>query len=223
MPKGQVTPSHLGPPPPRYGDWLGYLFDRPVTERAWYLERYVPFQAPPEELADLVIHTFKAARQDLARFSDDQIAQGLNHIVNGSCGNIVHALTTKPLPKERRADVVMAIADLYRGCFDPRCAPVLGYNDQTGGNGLNATCYMFWDVSPFAAASPGPLLDVLQSALTLSNPACQESALHGLGHHVQTGAQSERAAAIIEAYLRKGAHSPELAHYARLAQSGTII
>ena len=63
-------------------------------------------------------------------------------------------------------------------------------------------------------------LDVMEAVLRLTNPACQESALHGLGHMAH---RSDRALAIIDRFLANPAgQSPELLQYARAARTGCI-
>jgi hypothetical protein len=97
-------------------------------------------------------------------------------------------------------------------------------------NPLNGECYMWWDVCPLQGhpgptteedfilateelVDPGPRVDpyaaeleaeilrVLERTLALDNVACQEAALHGLGHR-----QSKHAAqveSILDAYLQR--------------------
>lgn len=97
-------------------------------------------------------------------------------------------------------------------------------------NPLNGTCYMWWDICPLpypfrtpqARATLSVVLDVLQETLRLPSPACQEGALHGLGH-LQSDAPVE-VQRIIDDYLRQkaGVH-PALRDYARRAQSGSVL
>jgi hypothetical protein len=61
----------------------------------------------------------------------------------------------------------------------------------------------------------------MRETLRLPNPACQESALHGLGHWAH--AYPAFAAATIDAYLAANPTlRPELARYAEAARSGCI-
>lgn len=123
-------------------------------------------------------------------------------------------------------------------------------------NPLNGACYMWWDTCPLhgqAAISaeedfvldseelvdPGPRIDpyaseleaeilkILERTLALDNIACQEAALHGLGHrHYKHPEQVEE---IVDAYLNE--HLPEwpndaegesLRGYALAARRGTV-
>ena len=94
---------------------------------------------------------------------------------------------------------------------------------------LNQVCYMWWDIIPLAASSkprqPDPIheasLAVMRATLRLPNPACQESALHGLGHWAH--AYPEFTAATIDAYLAANPKlRPELVRYAQAARSGCV-
>ena len=61
----------------------------------------------------------------------------------------------------------------------------------------------------------------MEAILGLANPACQESALHGLGHAARQA--PERIGAIIGAFLEREALRPEILAYARSARSGCIL
>jgi hypothetical protein len=156
----------LTPPPPRYDEWLSYLFNRDVTDPAWYhCADTLPFPGASTEIAALFIHTMRNCGRDLARFSNGQVAAGLQHVINPSCGNIVFQLMQKPLPKDAREEVILSLSVLYSNCFTPRCAAVLSHLDQPGANPLNSVCYMFWDVTPLLSGTPRAVLQVLESAL----------------------------------------------------------
>jgi hypothetical protein len=58
--------------------------------------------------------------------------------------------------------------------------------------------------------------------LAISHLACQESALHGLGHWKR--AHPERVQAIIDAFLAKERGLPDvLRHYAKQARAGHVL
>jgi hypothetical protein len=97
-------------------------------------------------------------------------------------------------------------------------------------NPLNGVCYMWWDVCPLQGhagptaeedfilateelVDPGPRVDphaadleaeilgMLERTLTLDNVACQEAALHGLGHrHHKHATQVEQ---IVDGYIQR--------------------
>ena len=62
----------------RYEEWIGFIFDHPVTKSAWYRAIDAPhFEASEEDYAVLIEQTFRYSGRDLARFSDAQVNQGL--------------------------------------------------------------------------------------------------------------------------------------------------
>jgi vesicle coat complex subunit len=89
---------------------------------------------------------------------------------------------------------------------------------------------MLWDVSPLSwweeKRSPereifyNAVIDVLEEALSSNNPACVESALHGLGH-IQSSC-IERVTEVITNYLKKVSVSTQLTTYAKQAILGNV-
>ena len=66
------------------------------------------------------------------------------------------------------------------------------------------------------------IADVMQRCLTLSNPACVESGLHGLGHLATF--LPDIAVPIIDDYLKNGKNRSEaLENYAQMARTGMIL
>ena len=182
-------------------------------------------------MVTLVTHTLENCGTDLARFSDAQVNHGLNYIFDGTCSNVVHALMSDNVSAGLRLQAISGIEILYRDCFGPRCAPVLGHSGEPGDNPLNYICYMLWDVSPLSywerKTSPdreifyNAVVDVLEDALTSTNPACVESALHGLGHMLSS--HIDRVTQVISAFQRKNAFaSPQLESYAKCASVGNV-
>ena len=121
---------------------------------------------------------------------------------------------------------------------------MLGHTSERWGNPLNYIAYMLWDVSPliYHARDDNRLFsaitDVLEDALNLSNAACIESALHGLGHaqhyypdaveliidRFLAGAVDERESSKYEG--RRSSRRPlrpELLKYAREAREGVVL
>jgi len=90
-------------------------------------------------------------------------------------------------------------------------------------------CYMWWDAIYFgdtgdprlAQEFSAALIEAMGRTLAIPHPACQEGALHGLGHW---GSHAPaRAEALINAYLTQNrASRPELVNYALAARSGCI-
>jgi hypothetical protein len=67
------------------------------------------------------------------------------------------------------------------------------------------------------------MLDVLTATLALGSIACQEAALHGLGHWHWRGDRSQ-VAPIVDAFIaRNPGARPELLTYARAARGGCVL
>jgi len=110
---------------------------------------------------------------------------------------------------------------------------VLGHLSETRGSPLEYVTYMLWDSSPLSAfasrAETRPaLLRVLEDALYLPNPACVESALHGVGHLRAAGIgvakRNAELAGIIDRFLATRTDvDPVLRDYAIQARRGNVL
>lgn len=106
-----------------------------------------------------------------------------------SSANIIYVLKEPSISAQARTAAIRAIKILYTDCFEKRARPVLSHLDEPGASSINSICYMSRDVTPINTwGNKGDCeyfelsLEVLEFALHLKNPACKESALHGLGH-----------------------------------------
>jgi hypothetical protein len=215
-----------------YEEWINYVFDHavPFYEQAWYVEPEADWWSPrPEQAIEFLARLFENPEPLAEQFADGQIAQGLHYLVDNGAGAYCRFLTEGGVPLEARLACIEAISTLFARLFQPRCEPILSHRDEPDGNALNRICYMWWDIMPVgAAATPGtpdPIHDAclseMREILRLPNPACQESALHGLGHWAR--AYPEFAAASIDAYLAANPTLlPELVRYAEAARAGCI-
>jgi hypothetical protein len=186
------------------------------------------FAGSPSEIADLFIYTFENCGRDLARFSDGQIAAGLNGLLFSNYGSVPHILTGAGPSEAQRVAVLRSFKALYRDCLAKRSPPVLGHVNESHNNPLEFVTYMLWDVTPFDSMAMKSeermlaLLDALNFALRLPNEACIESALHGLGH--LGGKARQRAQALIGDWLDEMPEvRPALIDYARAARTGMIL
>ena len=209
-----------------FDEWLDETFGRAVSGE-WY-PQFVPSDDWPDPASDHLLvgyltRLFEHSDEVLRCYSDRQIAAGLWELGPGDAHCIYH----RGIPTEQRERLVGSVATFFRDFFDPRCLPKLSHLDKERTEPLNAICYMWWEVitwgwpkhDPDAKRLNAKDLDVMETVLRLPNPACQESALHGLGHMVR---RSSRAQAIIGQFLAKPDVSPDLEAYARAALSGCI-
>lgn len=206
-----------------YEQWIQFLFDRPETAGGseWYWDIDIEeFSASAEQQVSLVGKTFERSGTDLLKYSEIQIKNGLNYILNNAVSNTVYLIVQKGVAEDLRIDAVLKMKHLYRDCFAKRCAPVLGHLDEPGANPINSICYMLWDTSPLRAWKD-VVLEIMKDALYLPNDACIESALHGLGHRFSQ--DKERVPQIIDQFLSKTKKlRPELRQYALNARTGYV-
>ena len=201
-----------------FDDWVVAVFDPDVDD---------PWPPPAQDLAHLT-RLFADPVTALEGCTDDEIGVGLWSVLDSGGAGTALALNDGSLPLRDRIACVNEIRTLYRELFVPRCAERLGHRSEQAGR-LEMACYMFWDIAAFGGP-PGEregnlledaVLDVLEDLLRLDHAACQESAIHGLGHRV--GRHPERAPAIVERWLRTGRVRDErLRAYAAAARTGCI-
>ena len=201
-----------------FEDWVVGVFD-PTVEDPW---------PPPAQELEYLTRLFSGPLGALDGLSDEEIGVGLWSVLDSGGAGTALALNDASLPLEARITCVHQIRILYQDLFMPRCAERLGHLSEQGGR-LEMICYMFWDVACFggpAGQREGNLfedavLDVLEDTLYLEHAACQESAIHGLGHRV--GRHPARAPAILDRWLRTGPiRDARLRSYADAARTGCI-
>lgn len=201
-----------------FDDWVTAVFD-PAADDPW---------PPPAQDLDYLTRLFSDPVGTLNGLSDEEIGIGLWSVVDSGGAGTALALNDTTLPLEDRIACVQQIRTLYRELFLPRCAERLGHLSEESGR-LEMICYMFWDVACFGGA-PGEregnlledaVLDVLEDTLAFENAACQQGAIHGLGHRVRR--HPERAPKILDHWLRTGnPRDPRLRAYAEAAKTGCI-
>ena len=196
----------------------------------WYFDTDGDWWDPePRTGIAYLTRLFANGPEVLQWFSDAQIAQGLTGLVNTMAVGDQPWMRDPVTPAKERAAVWGAIADFFRDVLAPKCAPVLGHNASEAGPPINGVTYMWWESFP-GFANPDDLrralvddaeLECLECVLALDSPACQEAALHGLGHWVR---REPRCVEVIDRYLASGkAVVPELISYARSARSGCVL
>ena len=207
-----------------YQKWIQFLFENGAVDGDIYTEYC---QMPHDEMVELIKYTFLRCSLDLQKYSKSQINTGLSELLGTS--DFIFSFKEADL---HYTDVVIAlqsIQHLYKDLFNDRCDPVLSHLDEKTDNELNNICYMLWDITPLAYWPDDPnqkhyyaaIAGVMEKALYLSNPACIESALHGLGH-IQNEAE-DSVVEIINTFLKKQKNlRPELFTYANHAKIGYV-
>ena len=215
-----------------FDEFTEFQFGRQVRAYGdpWYFDPDGDWWQPePRTGIAYLTRLFSNGAEVLEWFSDAQIAQGLTGLINAMAVGDQRWMRDPASPAEERAAVWPAIANFFEQVLAPRCAPILGHLAADMPPPINTVTYMWWDAFPGLTNPDDPQRDLvdlaelacLETILGLDSAACQEAALHGLGHWVR---REPRCEPIIDAYIatRKAA-LPELLTYARAARSGCIL
>jgi hypothetical protein len=216
-----------------FEEWLIYVFDRTVDDSRleWYWDSEADWwHGSNTQILDFVTRAFENAEVLFEPYNDAQLKQGLWFIASNGCSDYMFALLDPGVPWSDRQRCVRSMQNLFEECFAKRCTQHLSHLDEPGTSPLNAVCYMWWDLLPIAAQPDNPdqtgldreILKVMESTLDLDSVACQESALHGLGHWQNRYPQ--RVTEIINSFLqRQTVLRHELRTYARNAVQGCVL
>jgi hypothetical protein len=210
--------------------WVRHLFDHPAGGPQWFADPDAPYWVGPADVTVAwVTRLFDDPLPPLEPYSDAQLGQGFWYLVSNGASDCMFALLDGSVPLDDRVRCLRATTTLFRRFFAARCAPRLSHLDEPGCGPLETTCYMWWDLLPISGAPGDPgrvafdraALDVMADILAVDAVACQESALHGLGHW--RSAYPDAVAAIVDRFLatQTGAR-PELLAYARSARAGCV-
>ncbi|MCG8547453.1 MAG: hypothetical protein MJE12_24920 [Alphaproteobacteria bacterium] len=213
-----------------FADWVDHCFDHKVGGLQWYFDPNAPFiELPAATAADYLTRLFRDPGPSLDRFSNEQLNQGLWYLIDsGGSAYVVDAMADAVPPAER-IGCIEAMFTLFEAVFAARCSEHLSHIDEPGADPLNAICYMWWDIMPFVpkpeekAQRPidSAVLDVMRRTLILPHVACQENALHGLGHWAY--AYPRDVARIVDDFLAKARDlRPDLRQYAENAKIGYV-
>lgn len=202
-------------------------------------------ESDPHRAIDYMTRLFLDAESLPSRYDRDQIGRGLMHLINVNSSDYSRVLLTPSISQSTRLECVSSIAHVFR-MFSSVCERYLASRSRPatpGWNEANGTCYMWWDVivlhpgGRHVRGNMGVLhgvaehdleaieracLEVMKQSLAIDHIACQESALHGLGHWHH--GHPEEAMAIIDAFLASGRCSHQwLADYAMDARRGRVM
>jgi hypothetical protein len=216
-----------------FDDWLEHAFSHEVRFHGspWFFDPDHDWWNPePVEAVNYLTRLFGEPEPCLRWFSDGQIAQGLTYLVSTSASGDSGWLYSTDVPIEDRIRCIEAVVSLFARLFSPRCTPHLSHLSEAEAGSLNGVCYMWWDEFPCIALKGDPhtaflhdtALRAMGSILNLGSLACQESALHGLGHW-QRGNASQ-VTGIIDHFLETNPEvDPRILAYAELARCGCVL
>jgi hypothetical protein len=217
-----------------FDDWIEHVFSHKAggQEPQWWFDLDAPlWDGPAARTVAHLTRLFEDPEPPLEYFHDLQIAQGLYYMIDSGAGAMSLALFDPSVKLADRERGVRAILPLFAKLMAPRAAAHLSHLDrQTAGGGpLNGICYMWWDVFAIGGAEEtarakldDAIFKVMVRTLALDSIACQESALHGLGHWPRK--DFARVGPVIDAYLARSPKlRPELAAYASAARAGCVL
>ncbi len=216
---------------PTFEEWVAHCFDHPVGGPEWYFEIDAPVCEPPNStLLEYLTRLFSAPIEHIGHYSDAQLNQGLWYMASASCSNTMFCLVDSEISESKRVACISAMSGLYKELFALRCT-----NTTSNGNSnaaeiseLNGICYMWWDVMPIFGKPEEParagvdnaILELLESTLHSTSRACQESALHGLGHWAPY--YPVRVESLIKSFLSSPSVIEPLRSYAVAASKGDV-
>jgi hypothetical protein len=212
--------------------WLEHAFGHEVRFHAspWYFDPDCDGWAPePATALAYLTRLFEDPEPALRWFADSQIAQGLTYLLCTSASGDNGWFYATEVPLAQRLRCVDAIGTFFARLFAPRCTPHLSHLSETNAGPLNGVCYMWWDEFPCLALPDDPHHDTLHATalrtmdhiLALPSQACQESALHGLGHWQR---RHSAVTGIIDRFIDNNpALDPRLTSYARSARCGCVL
>lgn len=160
--------------------------------------------------------------QIVAEHGEHPVGKAIWHIYGVGSGCMWDVLDSS-LGGER-LHFMESVKTLYVDGFMRFCSNHFGNTDSgpEPSRPLNSACYMLWDMDGIECPAINgdtemldSSLDVLGFALNLDHLACQESALHGLGHLAHS--YREITTPIIRDYLRRAKPNDELRQYAKNA------
>jgi len=161
----------------------------------------------------------------LSRYNDGPLGQAFWDLGYAVFGGVYEG----GIEWELRHRLIRSFETLFRKFFAARCAPALGHLSETE-NRLSVACYMWWDFDCWRAVSDpltrnpvdSALLASMKAILAMDHAACQESALHALGHWRH--ADKSEVEVIIDEFLQHGPDvRQELRQYAQNARGGYVL
>lgn len=211
-----------------FDDFVQHIFNQEVGEISWY-HRLVDdaVALPNDKLIALACEVFQRIEEVHGSFSQGQVSAGLRYLID-PFGGMGDAYLDGRVPEADRVKAVRLMAFVFERLFAVVCTNSTPVSSATLPREPYANlCYMWWDIFPRhgvprrddMAALDAAILQTMVGILSLDNVACQESALHGLGHWYS--AKPELVEGAIARFIPHV--SPILLPFAEAASSGNIM
>lgn len=211
--------------------WVRETFDRPSAVRACVCRTDLDheFASSVQALAWRA-RLFEGAGSLLRDYSDEQVAQGLDHLTSHGHTDDMLALAEPSIPSDVRIRCLDSFVPLFRDVFAVRCEPLLSSGASTPPRPLNGVCYMWWDAMDYV---PGPAdperrpvdlaaVRTMGTILGQGSIVCIESAIHGLGHW-RRAYPEEVEALLAAAQASARGWPPALTAYAERARHSYVL
>ena len=207
---------------PEIKEWMDRLFGGPVLPDFEGKEEFEEFWEPTQATLIRLTGVFENAGSMLAPYSDESVDQAFWYMN----GKVLGALRDESIEWATRDRLIRSFGTLFRELFAVRCRPVFSELDEEG-SPPNSSCYMWWDIDswrftidPLAGNhADSAFIASMRSILAIDHIACQESALHGLGHWHRYHAREVET--IIDEFLERKFNLPgQLREYAAMARAG---
>lgn len=218
-----------------FEQWVTHIFEEseesvsdPNADYVWY-----DFDEHPEIMVAYIGRLFASPDEHTSGYSDKQINRMLWTLIS-EIEQYMYELFNEEIPFGLRVQVVKDMYTVYERLLAPRCSNSMsGFKEHeylNKLNPLNSICFMWWDIIPLYGKSGDPsrevldphCINVMERTLRLKSIACQEGALHGLGHW--KSAYPDRVVKIVDEYLAREIDiDSELREYALAARTGMIL
>jgi len=213
---------------PGMKEWMNRLFSEPTTDdfSEPTLVELDEFSKPDAATLVRLTEVFENPAALLAPYPDGSVDRAFWDLLGG---DVMVAVQRESIEWAIRLRFIRSFETLFRELFAVRCQPVLGHVSEEG-SPLNSSCYMWWDFDCWTAwparLTRNPLdsafLASMRSILAIDHVACQESALHGLGHWHRE--HPEEVESIIDEFIKRESDlRKELREYADRARSGHVL
>ncbi len=212
-----------------FDEWLKWVFDHPVAsegEKEWWWDEPDADEGgrwldrPPIPALTFVTKLFENPLKYLSGYSDAQIDQGLWFIVSTANSKHFEWVVDGRVDLRLRKRCIRSIENLSRELFAPRCSDEVINGTQP----LDSICYMIWDLAIHDSVLDPEIgreaFKTLARIIEIPSIACQQSALHGLGHLVH---DTHLGCDVIQKYLH--AHPnlrSDIREYAEQALQGKV-
>ena len=206
-------------------EWADVVFGLADPDDYMRLSRLDGICEPDLPTLQRLIELFENPASILRPYDDRRVDQGFWDL-GSSAFRVLYELGIDWTLRHR---FVRSFEVLFRELYAARCSPVLSHLSEQGTR-LNISCYMWFDFDCWCAM-PDPLtrnpidaalIQSMESILGIGHVACQEGALHGLGHWHH--AHPRETETIIDEFLARERSVPEpLRQYALGARQGCVL